>query len=149
MEANKFSPSTTSIAQPEDDIHPYSHGIEPSKVDSIIAAKIAIESRINNGGEPVTLEEFKEIIIPWLRIHRTTEFILNRPKEKKAKEPREPKASRAPKAPKEPKPVKEKKMTKKDIEKLLNSCIMKMATGQTLTSEEQEFFNQQANVKII
>ena len=133
----------------EDEVTPYSHGIDPQKVEFILEKKKEIEARINNGGEAVTLEEFKEIIIPWNRIHRTTEFILNKPKVKKVREPKEPKAPRAPRAAKEPKAPKEKKLTKKEVEKLLNSAIIKMATGQALTEQEQQVFDEHANVKIM
>lgn len=147
----KVNPFAVNIDVPaEDEVTPYSHGIDPQKVEFIIAKKKEIEKRINNGGEAVTLEEFKEIIIPWNRIHRTTEFILNKPKEKvkKVREPKEPKAPRAPRAAKEPKPPKEKKLTKKEVERLLNSAIIKMATGQALTEQEQQVFDEHANVQI-
>lgn len=147
--SNKDNRFVAKIDAPtEDDVTMYSHGIDPQKVEFILEKKKEIEARINNGGEAVTLEEFKEIIIPWNRIHRTTEFILNKPKEKvkKVREPKEPKAPRAPRAAKEPK---EKKLTKKEVEKLLNSAIIKMATGQTLTEQEQQVFDEHANVKIM
>ena len=147
----KVNPFASKIDVPtEDDVTMYSHGIDPQKVEFILEKKKEIEARINNGGEVVTLEEFKEIIIPWNRIHRTTEFILNKPKEKvkKVREPKEPKAPRAPRTAKEPKPPKEKKLTKKEVEKLLNSAIVKMATGQTLTEQEQQVFDEHANIQI-
>jgi hypothetical protein len=150
--AAKVNPFASTIDIPtEDDVTMYSHGIDPQKVEFILEKKKEIEARINNGGEAVTLEEFKEIIIPWNRIHRTSEFILNKPKEKikKVREPKEPKAPRAPRAAKEPKAPKEKKLTKKEVEKLLNSAIVKMATGQALTEQEQQVFDEHANVKIM
>lgn len=147
VEVKRANPFETTLPD-EQDVTIYSHGIPPEKVDLIKQQKADLEKRVNNGGEAVTLDEFKEIVIPWLRIHRTEAFILNKPKEKekKVREPKEPKAPRQPKA---PKPPKEKKLTKKEIEKILNACIMKKALGQPLSEEEQAFFDEQTQVKIV
>lgn len=127
----------------------YDHGIPADKVDEIKQLHEALEKRVKNGGEPMSLEEFAQVQIPWLRIHRTEVFILNPEKPKKvAKEkvPKEPKALRASKASKE---VKEKALTKKQIAAKLSEIIMKMAMGQALSEEDQVFFDEQNNKPLV
>jgi len=146
VEIKRVNPFATTL--PDEQATLYSHGIPLEKVDLIKQQKANLEKRINNGGEAVTLDEFKEIVIPWLRIHRTEAFILNKPKEKE-KKVRDPKEPKAPRQPKVPKPLKEKRLTKKETEKRLSVCIIKKALGQLLSEEEQAFFDEQARIKII
>ena len=114
-------------------VHFYSHGFTPEQVEEIKAKKLSIEKR-DLKKEPVTLDEFKTIIVPWNRIHRTEQFILNPKKEKAERKPREKK---------EPAPKKPKKLTKKHIQDKINDIVFKLAKGETISDEEQRFFDEQ------
>lgn len=114
----------------------YEHGYSVMEVDKIEKAKAEILKR-DLQVEPVTIEELKEVIIPWNRIHRTTVFNLN---------PEKPKAEKKERVPKEkkervPREKKEKKLTKAEIKKRIESIIMKVAMG-TATPEEEAFYNE-------
>jgi len=115
---------------PEEPEGKYRHGFSDAEVEKIKKLKKEIDKR-DLIESPVTLQEFKEVIIPWNRIHRTEVFNLNI-KEKKVTKKKTP----APKTPKE------KKLTKKAIEKKLNDIVFKQATGEALSSEEQKFFEE-------
>jgi hypothetical protein len=115
------------------EIPKYEHGYSEPEVDKIVKAMEGIKKR-DLQLEPVTLEEMKEVVVPFQRIHRTTVFNLN--PEKPKKEPKE----RVAKEPKERKP-RVKKLTAAEKKKKINDIVMKMATGQDLTPEEEEFFN--------
>lgn len=115
---------------PENITPVYDHGFSEEQVMWIKQKKEEINKRDLNKF-PVTLDEFKTIIVPWQRIHRTEEFILHPVKVKK------------PRAPKAPKVVKPKKLTKKQIKDKLNDIIFKQATGEQLTTEETTFFDEQ------
>jgi len=122
----------------EETVNVYSHGIPPEQVEEIKKQKELLEKRITNGGEPVTLEEFKTIVIPFLRIQRTEVFLLTPIKEKKVRVPREPKA---------PKP---KRLTKKAIQERLDAIIFKkFTTTDGLNEEEEAFLNEHTSEKII
>ena len=86
--------------------------------------------------QPVTLEEFRDIVCPWFRIHRTEQFTLHPEKVKAVRVPKEPK-------PKVEKVPKEKKLTKAQTTAKMQGILMKMATKVELTEEEQEFFKVQ------
>jgi len=115
------------------EIPKYEHGYSEPEVDKIVKAMEGIKKR-DLQLEPVTLEEMKDVVVPFQRIHRTTVFNLN--PEKPKKEPKE----RVAKEPKEKKP-RVKKLTAAEKKKKINDIVMKMATGQDLTQEEEEFFN--------
>lgn len=151
------NPFAVNIFEQPPEVIVYVHGIEPSKVDEIKQLKLALDKRISNGGEAVSLEEFTSIVIPWLRIHRTEVFILNPEKPKKEKKVREPKA-KTPGVPRQKASdssallggaTKEKKLTKKQVNEKMQSIIMKMAMGQVLLAEEQSFFEEQAGGQIV
>ncbi len=128
-----IAPTKVSTVPDVPEAQPYDHGYSEEEVHRITLARNEITKR-DLSKEPVTLEEFKNVIAPWFRIQRTEEFILHPVKEKVAKEPK------APKVPKEPKP---KKLTKKQIQDELTRLMFKMATGGTFSDEEKEFyFNQ-------
>lgn len=110
----------------------YDHGFSEEKVLEIKAAHEELFKRVA-GGHRMSLKEFKETMIPYIRIHRTEAFALNSTI-KKVKE----------KAEKIPKPLKEKKLTKKAINLKINEIIMLMATGKTLSEEDQLFWNTHA-----
>ncbi|MFA5670269.1 MAG: hypothetical protein WC967_13585 [Balneolaceae bacterium] len=117
----------------EPEIPKYEHGYSEPEVAKIVKAMEGIKKR-DLQLQPVTLEEMKEVVVPFQRIHRTTVFNLN--PEKPKKEPKE----RVAKEPKERKP-RVKKLTAAEKKKKINEIVMKMATGQDLTPEEEEFFN--------
>lgn len=130
----------------ETEVHVYSHGIPPEKVEGIKQVKLALEKRVMDGGEPVTLQEFRDVIVPFQRIHRTEVFILNPVKVKQVRIPKEPKV-KVPRVAKE-KIVKEKKMTKKQLELKLNELLFKKFTL-GLSDEEEAFLNEHTGEKII
>lgn len=125
------APTKIADVPSEPEVVPYNHGYTEEQVHRIETARSAIVKR-DIVKEPVTLEEFRDVIAPWFRIHRTNEFILRPVKEKIVKEP---------KAPKEPKP---KKLTKKQREAELSRLILKMAMGQEFTPEETMFYNNES-----
>ena len=131
---------------PEEEVHVYSHGIPPERVEEIKRLKLELEKRVMDGGEPVTLQEFKDIVLPFQRIHRTEVFILNPVKVKPVRVPR----VKTPKAPKEKveKPVKVKTLTKKQLEVKLNELLFKKFTL-GLTDEEEAFLALHTGDKII
>lgn len=122
---DRFAPTTLNVVQPK----LYDHGFTVEEVISITAKKKQLEKR-NLSEEPVTLEEFKDIVVPFQRIQRTEIFNLNPEKEKKVRVLKE-------------KVVKEKvvRLTKKFIESKITEIVYKMARGEELLEEETEFFN--------
>jgi hypothetical protein len=129
FEPQKFTPNNIlpEVVKPE-----YNHGFSEEEVYNIEKAKEELGRR-DLLAQPVTLEEFKNIIVPFLRIKRTEAFILNPIKEKKVRVPRE-------KLTKEPKPPKVKKLTKKEIKEKIDNLIFKKVMGEELTEEENIFF---------
>ena len=116
----------------EVEVPKYVSGYTEEEETQIKLAKQRIDAR-DLALEPVTLEEFKTVIAPWFRIHRTEEFILHPEKIKPIRVPKEAK----------PKVPKEKKLTKAQTQNKFQQCIMKMATGEAFTEEEAEFFKKQ------
>jgi hypothetical protein len=114
----------------------YVSGYSPEEEDRIKNAKVLIDKR-DLSKEPVSLQEFRDIIAPWYRINRTEEFILHPEKVKTVRKAREAKA------PKEPKEPKVKKLTKKQIQDKLSGLVMKLAMQVAFTEEEQVFFDEQ------
>ncbi len=140
---NRFAPAK--VAEQPEEIVPYDHGFTPLEVERIKSAKLELDKKIERGYKH-SLDEFKTIIVPHLRIHRTEAFILNPEKEKKvrvAKEPGQPRQTRAKGEPKV------KKLTKKEISARLDSIIMKMAMQQAISEDEQAFFNEHTSQKVI
>ncbi len=129
------APTKVSTVPDVPEVKPYDHGYSEEEVHRITIARNEIVKR-DLSKEPVTLEEFKTIIAPWFRIHRTEEFILHPAKEKVAKEP---------KAPKEAKP---KKLTKKQTTELLTQLIFKLATGIPFTDSEKVFYFEQTGEQV-
>ena len=121
---DRFAPTALNVV-----VKLYDHGFTPEEVISITAKKKQLEKR-NLSDEPVTLEEFKDIVVPFQRIQRTEVFNLNPEKEKKVRVLKE-------------KVVKEKvvRLTKKFIESKITEIVYKMARGEELLEEETEFFN--------
>jgi len=115
----------------------YSSGYSEEEILLITIAHKKLSDR-NLKVEPVTLEEFKTIVIPWQRINRTEAFNLNPDKVKAVRQPKEPSA-RKPRATtsKEPKVP---KLTKKFIADKLSDIIFQMAAGEPVSTEDQEFF---------
>ena len=127
---NRFAPSSVEVPEVPTVIN-YSHGFSEQQVYEITLAKTNLDKR-NLSEFPVTLEEFKTIIVPWQRIQRTVAFNLFPEKVKPVKVPKIPKV----KVPKEPKP---KKLTKKFINDEMGRLIFKRAMGQELSQEELTF----------
>lgn len=117
-----------------EDTPKYDHGYTEEQVFRIRAERERLYRDKVSKGIPLSLQEEQEVIIPFIRIHRTEVFILNdkpekvkkirEPKEKKAKEIREPKV---------------KKLTKKQISDRLSEIAMAMYQ-RSLSEEEQLFF---------
>jgi len=118
----------------EPEIVKYESGFTEDQEHEIVL-KHSLISKRNLTEEPITLEEFRDVIVPYFRVKRTEAFNLNVGKEKVKKE-RVVKE----KVVKE-KVVKEKKLTKKEIEKQIMSLAFKKARGEDLTETEQEFFD--------
>lgn len=130
-QTNRFAPSSVKLPEEENKPIIYNHGFSEEQVHTITLAKSNLDKR-NLSEFPVTLEEFKTIIIPWQRIKRTEAFNLNPEKPKKEKVIRVPKV----KVPKEPK---QKKLTKKFINDEMSRIIFKKAMGQELSPDELIF----------
>jgi len=113
----------------------YVHGFSNEQVATIKEGKAGLDAR-NLAEEPVTLEEFKTIVVPWNRIHRVEQFILHIEKPKVAKTPRAKKIV-VPKV---------KKLTKKAIKEKLDSIIGKKMFGAEVTEEEEAFYNEQVEL---
>jgi len=114
----------------------YDHGFSEEEVLNIKAKYKELEAKVVEGYE-VTLDEFKSIVVPHCRIHRTEQFILNPVKVKEPKVPKEKKE----KVIKEKVP-KVKKLTQKQIKEntaKLQKIIMKKAANLSLTEDELEF----------
>ena len=133
-------PITSEQAEsPEPIVPKYEHGFSEEQVYLIKLKKQAIEKR-NLTEEPVTLEEMQEVIVPYMRIIRTTAFILNPEKVKKVKESRVAK-TKTPRVAK-PKVAKEKKLTQKAIKQKLDDIIYIMFSGTPLSEEDDAFFKE-------
>lgn len=115
----------------------YDHGYSIEEVEKIKEVFKILSKKVSEGYE-VSLEEFKTIIIPHIRIHRTEEFILNEKPEKVKKE--KIIKEKIEKIPKERK-KKEIKIKPEWGEEKLQEIALKMALGENLTKEEIEFFN--------
>lgn len=121
----------------------YSHGFSDTEVQKITAQKELISAR-DLVAKPVTLDEFKTVIVPFNRLHRTTQFnIMAASAAAKKKAAKKPRAARVvkPKAPK--------KLTKKAIAARLNEIIFKQATGVGLLEGDQEFYDEHLGEKKI
>jgi len=124
--SKSFAVSLPTTAEPE--APKYDHGYTDAQIEEIKAKFKELEKR-DKSVTPVTKKELKEIVIPHIRIGRTT--VMNLQKEKPAKVAREPKA---------PKPAKEKALSKKAIKaELTRIYIKEVTTG--LTEEEQAFLD--------
>lgn len=116
---------------PEEPSKLYDHGYTPEEVSSITIKKKELDKR-NLSEEPITLEEFKDIVVPYQRIQRTEVWNLNPEKEKKVRVVKE-------------KVVKVKKLTKKQIAEKVTEIVFKLARSEELTEEEEQFFKDNTN----
>jgi hypothetical protein len=105
----------------------YTSGFTIEEEQLIKKAKTALELR-DLLKEPVTLEEFKTVVVPWFRIVRTEDFILNPEKVKKVRVIKE-------------KEIKPKKPTKAFIKAEIQRLIFKLSRGEAFSEEETIFFN--------
>lgn len=115
------------IEQPKENT--YDHGYSVEQVVKIKEEKQKIESR-DLRENPVTLTEFKEIIVPWNRIHRVEAFNLNTVAKKVTKA-------------KKATVTKPKRMTKKAIAAKLEEIALKQLQDIALTEEETAFYDEQ------
>lgn len=122
---------------PEPEIpKPYDHGYDEATVAKITQLHAEAKAR-DLKANPITLEEFKNVVVPFLRINRTEAFNIKAANTKvpKVKIPKEVKV-------KEPKVLKPKKLTKKFIESELSRIIMSKATGVALSEADTTFFSE-------
>ena len=128
-----FVKPTSLAALPEEAPPPYSSGYTPAEEQTIRKLKEALELR-DLVKEPVTLEEFRTIVIPWIIIDRTEAFVLN---------PEKIKVAKAAKVPKEPgvKAPRVKKPTKKELQDRYIAVAMNVARGAEISAEDMEFYN--------
>jgi len=145
MIENRFAPKSLIPIEPEP-IKLYDSGYTEEQIIDV-KHKHAILIKRNLVTEPVTLDEFKFIIIPWQRINRTEVFNLNPEKvkvvkEKKAKEP----STRKPREKKIPGEV---KLSKKAIDIKISDIIFKMAVGEPLSEDDTRFFEQHTSKVMI
>lgn len=73
-------------------------------------------------GYIITLDEFKTIVVPWIRQHREQQFVLHKPKAKPVRIP------------------KPKKLTKKAIKEKLQDILYRLNFGEDVSEEDKEFF---------
>jgi hypothetical protein len=104
----------------------YNHGFSDEEVFEITKRFKEIERR-DLFEIPTTREEMRDIIVPMIRIRRTSAFILKDTKKKEIKPPREKKP---------------KKLTKKQMQEKLKAIQFKQAMGEELSEEENNFFNE-------
>ena len=119
----------------------YDHGFSEEEVARLKSLKAELDKKLLSGYR-TTIEDMKNIVVPWLRVNRTEEFNLKAPKEKPPKAEKGEKAPRKPREPKEPKAPKAKKLTAKE-RKEINLRIQKIfalkAAGRELSDEDKEF----------
>lgn len=118
----------------------YKHGYSEEAVTRITAAKKAIDAR-DLSEEPVSLDEVREVIVPWNRIHRVKEFNLHPVKvtgKKKVVKQSSLTVGRKRGAVK----PKVKKLTKKFIAEEIGRLVFKVALQESLTEEEQAFYEE-------
>lgn len=126
---NDFIPDT--VLDEKEEV--YSHGFSEEEVTLITSRHKEIMKR-NLFESPVTRDEFKNIIVPMIRITRTKAFIIKENK-KETKKSSESKTLKVPK---------EKKLTKKQKAEKTQLLLLKKLTGETLTEEEQAFLDEGA-----
>ncbi len=123
----------------EETVKVYKHGYSNDDVTRITLAKKSIDAR-DLSEEPVTLDEVREAIVPWNRIHRVKEFNLHPVKQKVVKESSLTAGRKRVAA----KP-KVKKLTKKFIAEELGKIVFKVALKEKLTEEEQAFYDEHSS----
>jgi hypothetical protein len=137
--APSWTPTKISDLQSEE-TPKYDHGFSEEEVLKIKDEFKKLETRQAKTGECPSLDEFKSIVIPHCRIHRTEQFILNPVKVKAVKEPKIPKEKVA-KVPKE-KTLKVKKITQKEMKERqfrLQKIISLKAAGLAISESDIEF----------
>lgn len=131
------TPTTPTVAD-----QPYNHGYSDEEVRRITDLHNELKAR-DLKSNPISLEEYKKIVVPFLRINRVEAFNL---KAASAKKPKEPKAA---KAPKEPKVAKPKKLSKKAIEVELSRIVMAKAMGTSVSETDLAFFNEHTKSNLL
>ena len=110
-----------------EEVKTYDHGFSAEEVQRIKGEYETLQVKVADGYK-VTLDEFKTIVIPHCRIHRTEEFNLAKLKEKPKKEPKVPKEKKE----KEPKAPKIKPLTQREIKAfttLMQKLVLLKAAG--------------------
>lgn len=124
------------VVPPQED--KYDHGFTGEQVEDIRNKFKLLERKVDDGYVP-TVEEFSTIVVPHVKIGRTTLFNL-KVKEAAAKV-KAPKAPKEPKASKELRVAKPKKLSKTAINAELSRLVnKKYALNQQWTDEEQQFY---------
>lgn len=107
-----------------------SHGYTIDEVSEIKTKFKELEVKVLSGYTH-SIEEYKTIVIPHIRINRSEAFNLF---QKDVKE--------KPLKPIKEKVVKPKKLTKKAIKDKIEGCLGKLAFGEALSDDEWNFFNE-------
>ena len=121
---------------------PYNHGYSDEEVRRITDLHNELKAR-DLKSNPISLEEYKKIVVPFLRINRTNAFNLKAASVKQPKAPKEPRAAKAPKV------AKPKKLTKKAIEAELSRIVMAKAMGTQLSEADLAFFNEHTKSNLL
>ncbi len=146
VQDNRFAPKALTVVTEPAIAQVYSSGYSEEEILLITIAHKKLSDR-NLKVEPVTLEEFKTIVIPWQRINRTEAFNLNPDKVKAVRQPKEPSA-RKPRATAS-KESKVSKLTKKFISDKLSDIIFQMAAGEPVSNEDMVFFTTHTNKDLV
>lgn len=132
--ADKINQFAVPSLVPLEKIPVYDHGFSVDQVETIKKAKGEISKR-DLVKEPVTLLEFKTIIVPFCRIHRVEQFILHPVKVVKSRKPRAIGKKVTVRRPK--------KLTKAAINKRLSDILFLQATNKDdVTQADLDFLTE-------
>ena len=121
----------------------YKHGYSDEQVDKIKEGKRTIDAR-DKLKHPPSLKEFREIIVPWNRIHRVEQFNLHPVKVQGVKKARA--KSKVSTLSRKTVP-KAKKLTKKQINDKIGEIVFKIAMKTELSKEEKSFYSEHTNTE--
>ncbi len=145
---NRFAPRALTVTTEPAVPQVYSSGYSEEEILLITIAHKKLSDR-NLKIEPVTLEEFKTIVVPWQRIHRTEAFNLNPDKVKAVRQPKEPSARKPRASATDSTEPKVPKLTKKFIAEKLSDIIFQMAAGETISDGDMVFFTTHTSKEIV
>jgi hypothetical protein len=101
----------------------YDSGYTEERKHELEVAFKKLERRASRGEGEVTRAEFRDVVVPYMRCKRVSDFLLKEPKPKPVKPPRVKKP---------------KKVTKKRLKEILPGIMEKLANGQPLDAEETQ-----------